>query len=923
MKKKIIVYSLVVLCLNLFIIGFISYRIYASTVFKSVADTNASILRQTVDNIDFVLQSIERQSIKSFDNVDFSRYLQHPDENTSKEMTAFSKSLDRFIRMTGFIEYVFVVSKNGKVLSTSPNSLVAQWDHALFEQRLANSDGRFVWAYTSVENYTVNRKMIGLSRAIFDDRGQYEGYLVIFLNGRSLDSFFPDNRVKKAMLIDEYGMVVSSNDEAFIGRAWEEQNDVEHGETAAKRIDGRRYLASSLQSGYNGWTLYIADPATSIFGEVANRYSRQAIQLVLVFLALVGTIVFFADRLLTPISKLNATVKSLNREDGQLRIEEWKRRTRKFPFWSRLNFESRLAVVLLTSTVMPVILLIFISYNFTQAMVEKKAVDMITLNAKQIKKKAESYLNDLEKSVYYFYLDENMMRIMEENRQSTAIRDDADYRAVQEMVDRVKNQKRDIVFIDIYNSRSEPLYRSQERNEKFMYTARPADDPSEQIWLDVYRDYYNDNLITFVKKIARIEDAAVLGYIYTTIRVGGITLGSSGSARDESDAFIVNSDGVIMMDDNKLRIGRMPEEQFYTYLKDRHYEGTVKIPGKNGNLLLSDLQLGNTGWRLVHVASLSYVEDSMSKILLYDILVLLGSSVAIGIFVVRYTGRVTKPVSELTRQVASFANTLFDYRIEQVRGDEIEELKINFHKLISKIDTLINEVYEIQLKKNEAELNRKEAELATLQAQINPHFLYNTLEIIRWKSMFQMGGENEVSDIVTTLSDYFQISLSQGRRTIPLAEELEHAQGYMKIMNYRYQDKIDYQCDVSSEAMAGLIPKITLQPIVENALYHGIKLKEGQGVIRISARLVNDLLILEISDNGVGMEGERLAALRDSLNDDGSERHKAGRGGYGLKNVSQRLKIQFGDAYGLEFDSIPNEGTTVRIRMPFIRQANG
>ncbi|MBP1994932.1 cache domain-containing sensor histidine kinase [Paenibacillus eucommiae] len=920
MKKKFIVYSLVVLTLNLLIIGFISYRIYSSTVFKSVADTNAIILEQTVDNIDFVLRGIERQSINAFEAIDFNLYFRYSGTDAFEQMTAFSKSFNQFIRMTGFVEYVFAVGKDGEILSTVEHAGRNQLDLALFERLLGNSDGRFVWTYTLMEDYTVSRKMIGLSRAIFDEQGRYAGYLVIFLNSKSLENFYPDGQVKKMMLVDGDGTIVSSNDKAFTGGAWSAQNRVGPGETAARRIEGKRYLVSSIESGVTGWTLYVADPADSIFGEIMKRYGWQAILLALVFLCFVGSIVFFADRLLTPLSKLNATVKAVNGEDGNLQLGALSGRSRKFPFWARLNFETRLTVALLTITVLPIMLLIFVSYNFTHAMVEKKAVEVSTLNAEQIRKKAESYLNDLERSIYYFYYDDNMIRIMGGHQQEASIRDKSDYRAVQDMVERVKTQKREIVYIDIYNARSDLMYRSQERNEKFMYKPLSPASTSGQTWLDSYRDGYNDQLITFVKKIARLDDSVVLGYIYMTIRSDALELGPSGKGRDESDTFIVNADGVIMMDGNKHRIGRMPDIEYMPYMHATGYGGNVKMMGKGGNLLLSDFRLGNTGWRLIHITSLGYVQDNMVKILLYDILVLLGSSIAMGIFVVRYTRRVTKPVKELTRQVASFANTLFDYRIEEFKGDEIEELKVNFHKLISKIDTLINEVYQIQLKKNEVELNKKEAELATLQAQINPHFLYNTLEVIRLESMFQMGGENEVSVIVTTLSDYFRLSLSEGRRSITLAEELEHVRSYMKIMNYRYRDKIDYCCEAPQEAMSGLISKITLQPIVENAIYHGIKPKKGQGMIRISGWLAGDLLILEVQDNGVGVAPERLAELRETMNGSGLEKARTDGGGYGLRNVSQRIKMQFGDKYGLEFASTPNESTTVRIRIPFFSE---
>ena len=207
--------------------------------------------------------------------------------------------------------------------------------------------------------------------------------------------------------------------------------------------------------------------------------------------------------------------------------------------------------------------------------------------------------------------------------------------------------------------------------------------------------------------------------------------------------------------------------------------------------------------------------------------------------------------------------------------------------------------------------NLKRSELRTLQAQIAPHFLYNTLDAIVW--LAEADRNDEVIHITRALSDFFRISLSQGRDWIPLAEEVRHLQGYLTIQKIRYRDILDYEIDIPQSLYGYEILKLLLQPLVENAIYHGIKHRRGRGLVRVLAREENGALCASVADNGAGMSPERLEEVRCCLNSK-SEPAKD-QAGYGLYNVNKRIQLYYNQPEGIRIESGEN-GTTVFLRVP-------
>lgn len=264
---------------------------------------------------------------------------------------------------------------------------------------------------------------------------------------------------------------------------------------------------------------------------------------------------------------------------------------------------------------------------------------------------------------------------------------------------------------------------------------------------------------------------------------------------------------------------------------------------------------------------------------------------------------ITQPIRKLTEVTKQVAKGDLSVRSDVRSGVEASMLSDSLNTMIDKINELLE-----QVTREQSRLRRAEFEL--LQSQINPHFLYNTLDAIIW--LAESGEQKKVVNMVGSLSDFFRTSLNQGKDIITIREELQHVRSYLEIQQVRYQDILKYEIQVPAELHQYLIPKITIQPLVENALYHGIKNKRGYGRIIISGKKEADFFVIQIEDNGIGISEDRLLQVRDGIRD----KVLTGKDMYGLYNVNERIRLNFGEKYGITIESTYQEGTTVSILLP-------
>ncbi len=286
------------------------------------------------------------------------------------------------------------------------------------------------------------------------------------------------------------------------------------------------------------------------------------------------------------------------------------------------------------------------------------------------------------------------------------------------------------------------------------------------------------------------------------------------------------------------------------------------------------------------------------------ILIALGLIIIVLTFMSYYIPQsISKPITRLSEVTDLVAKGDLSVRSDIVDGGEVAVLSDSLNKMIDKINELLEQVTQEQV-------SLRKAELELLQSQINPHFLYNTLDTIVW--LAEGSDQAKVVSMVENLSEFFRTSLNQGKDIITIKEEVQHVRSYLEIQQVRYQDIMEYEIDIPEELYKYHIPKITVQPLVENALYHGIKNKRRRGKIQVKGREEENCFILTVEDNGIGMTEERLREVMERIYNPASNSEEA----FGLYNVNERIRLKFGEEYGISFNSIYGEGTICDIKLP-------
>lgn len=332
-------------------------------------------------------------------------------------------------------------------------------------------------------------------------------------------------------------------------------------------------------------------------------------------------------------------------------------------------------------------------------------------------------------------------------------------------------------------------------------------------------------------------------------------------------------------------------------------DGTHTETFQGERRLVTVKTVGYTGWKLVGVVPRAGAGDDGGYIFLFGLSMLLFSAFLMAFLNFRISARISDPIRRLEQSVKELeAGT----REVAIKEDGCYEVRRLAHSIASMVSTMRHLMDDIILQ----EKRKRRSELEVLQSQINPHFLYNTLDSVIW--MTEAGRYDEAIQMVTSLARLFRIALSRGRSFIPLADELEHARHYMTIQQIRYQDRFtaSVRAEEGTEGLYTL--KLIVQPLLENAIYHGMAGCEEDGRITVTAKREGGDLVIDVSDNGVGMPPEVVERLLD----ESQPQTRSSGSGIGVRNVHRRIRLTFGEGYGLEVFSEPDEGTTVRIRLP-------
>lgn len=383
--------------------------------------------------------------------------------------------------------------------------------------------------------------------------------------------------------------------------------------------------------------------------------------------------------------------------------------------------------------------------------------------------------------------------------------------------------------------------------------------------------------------------------------------------------YIFNKDNCIISSSDERMLGKYPEdvEQIESPMLDGLnglksfntadgksvvYSDSIRIPRIYGEC------------KIVEIVSTSDMLAKISENVRNSILICIISVTFTMILVMIFSNTLTRRIRLLVRNMSKIRDGSFEVFVDCEQNDEIGELSNSFKSMVERIDRLVKEVYEADINIKNLELKRKEAELHALLSQINPHFLFNTMESIRMNLL--KSGETTVSEVIKNFAMLLRKSINWADDNITVKKELELAEAYLKIQKFRYKDKLEYEIKCAPELSEFIIPKFSVQPLVENAIYHGIELKEGPGRVVIDLRDLGEDIRIDISDNGIGMSEEKEVKLLSENNevpeDDSVDNYKS----IGIQNVNQRLKMNFGMKYGLKIKSLQDIGTKVEMLLP-------
>ncbi|AWB47006.1 sensor histidine kinase [Paenibacillus sp. CAA11] len=417
-----------------------------------------------------------------------------------------------------------------------------------------------------------------------------------------------------------------------------------------------------------------------------------------------------------------------------------------------------------------------------------------------------------------------------------------------------------------------------------------------------------DNFVSFIRLIRDIDNTSRLGVLVMNIKADSFVQAYSNLLNQDSFQIAV-------LDENNQLIVANPFEdqsgpavqQLITTNKDilqqkfqESGSGVFSMNSGSQKYTVSYLSGGNYNWKFVSIKSYDTI-DSKNKSLVLLALVLLiinGTVFFMSSFIISRS--IIKPIHKLLRSMDKAPSGNFRKVNVELNSYEFEQLFMGYNQMIEQIDQMLKRIIEEQNTIRKAELN-------TLQAQIKPHFLYNTLDSIT--SLALSGLNEQVCELIEALGSYYRLSVSKGQDVITVGEEIDIVRNYLKIQKTRYQDAFEVQIEVEEECCQFPIPKLVLQPLVENSLYHGIRPKGSPGTIRISARSMKEAVEITISDDGVGMSQEEIAEI---LYTERKGQNKS----FGLWGTMERLRIFYGDKDCIQIESEPEKGTRVTLMIP-------
>lgn len=594
------------------------------------------------------------------------------------------------------------------------------------------------------------------------------------------------------------------------------------------------------------------------------------------------------------------------------RLKQW---------FGRLSFRKKMIVYgyLTVSPVLVIVCLFLSIYNYSQIKSEKFKDDMNDVDA--LSGAVAALQSEAEELSTYICINEQIREILtakdleEKSANARLWLDEAPMQIIQDMISLGGNVKTIAIYpengirpylrcmdgsaypLDIEDVRATSIYQEVLDSESYMVWKYIPKGHSE-----IYLSNYNDKVV-ICREMYDLTHKNRLGYI---------VIGVQWSAFYDLCSYVLKEEdeGIIILDKNGnilCEAGYIAEEvetyiQNDDFIKDRYREENVQYYAGN-YMIICSRDSDNAG--IVCKAVPRYnLKIQFLDFAYMPIVLLLGMLLALMPLLMIMSNVITRPLGELSNAINKFSTGDFDQQVYVTSDDEIGEVAKCFNRMVGDIKTLIEENYVITIRE-------RESELAALQAQINPHFLYNTLDFLYWTAIEK--DEEELGECILALSQLFRLVLNQGQSEVTVEHEAELVSRYLQIQKMRFSKRLNYEIEIDPEIKSTKIPKLILQPFVENAIVHGFENVTSACHLSITGRREGDYIRFEIADSGIGMRQDQIDALWQGDTDQYSKQ-RIGR--YAIKNIRERLELRYHDDFRLEIQSSVGKGTTVILIVP-------
>lgn len=580
----------------------------------------------------------------------------------------------------------------------------------------------------------------------------------------------------------------------------------------------------------------------------------------------------------------------------------------KFKRFRDFSIRTKLIIGFLTILLPLVLLLSIVFYSYSAEIVLKQSLEQTREIVEQFSISLDNYMGLMRNKMEILADSPTIQEELNTHQDKEDIKNDSFYS---------RNKRIRRIMLQIYSSvtmNDVEIYGINETNHYLSLWSKKYEIPDKDILFEnanlskgrsVLVNNINDaDTIQMIKMVKDLQTYKPIGYIrfglkrnYIEKMAKNINFGSDGS--------------VVIFDENLNKISGIAHDSALSkLLKEKPSIGNFSYSEGKNEYTAVHIHSDSTGWTTVGVIPLRYINKDLAGIQ-YLTVIIIVLTIIIGVTVsVIIAQSLILPLENTVNALEKFSRGDFAVRLKENRCDEIGKLNRIFNKAIKEINELMQKV-------TQSEILNKEMEFKTLQSQMNPHFLYNTLDTINWLAFKEK--QTEICNLVAAISSLIRASISNKKSIITIEQELDYVKNYIYIQHIRYKDRFDIIYDIDESLLKQAVPKLIIQPIVENAIIHGIENSKNKNLLYISVKRENECIIIIVKDTGIGMTDEKVSELlKEPLNAEGDE--QKAHTNLGLYAVHKRIQLMYGDLYGLTVQSQAGEGTTVTLHIPFTKK---